>query len=172
MKTDYDELFNLINLWASHFGYNDGRIDLTVGGDLTSFSTVDCALTAHAPLWRTKPGTERGVPIADVRKMLSNGLRWVRIGRHDMHMAVHPTSNALCLHFVVKARLKILPINFMTVPVAFVVTTANTQEGLRIDAVHEWSAKTPEDARKILVEQCGWPTSVTFKPFLAFGAAS
>lgn len=110
--------------------------------------------------------------IIEVRETLAKGLKWVRIGRHDMHMALHPTSNAMCLYFVVKVRPKIFPITCMTVPVAFVVTTKGTEEGLRIDAVHEWSAKTPEVAREILVEQCGWPTSTTFKPYTAFGAVS
>ena len=172
MNTDHEVLFNLVNLWASHFGYNDGHIDLTVGGDLTSFSTVDCALTAHAPLWRTKPGKEKGVPITEVRKTLAKGLKFMKINRHDMHMALHPTSKALCLYFVVKARPKILPFNCMTVPVAFVVTTEETEVGLRIDAVHEWSAKTPEAAREILVEQYGWPKSLKFNPYVAFGAVS
>lgn len=60
MNSDQLELFNLVDLWASHFGYYDGRIDLNAGRDLTVFSTKDCAFTSHAPLWRTKAGKERG----------------------------------------------------------------------------------------------------------------
>jgi hypothetical protein len=172
MDSDHDEIFTLVDQLASYFGYYDGRIDLTDGHDLTTFGTENCAVTGHAPLWRIKPGQEQAVPIAKVREMLAKGLKWVKIARHDMHMARHPSLDAMCLHFVVKMRPVFLPINFMTVPVAFVVTTQETDAGLRIAAVDEWSAKTPEAARDILVNQCGWPTSVTFKPCAAFGAAS
>ena len=171
-STQQDELLALIDLWAAHFGYYDGRIDLQAGGDLGAFTTADCNLTAHAPLWGTKEGEEKPIPAVDVREQLAGTLKWTRIARHDMHMARHPVDNAVCLFFVVKARFVALPFNLMTVPVAFVVTAADTEEGLRIQEVHEWPAETPEEARQVLVDSCGWPAETTIEPYVSFGAVS
>lgn len=166
-----DPLLTLIHSWASHFGYYDGKIDLQ-SGDLGELTTADCTLTAHAPLWGTKAGQEVATPAADVRKQLARMLWWTRIGRHDMHLARHPTQDALCLFFVVKARFFLLPITLMTVPLAFVVTATDTEHGLRISDIHEWPAKTPEEARQVLEENCDWPPGTAFTPHVAFGAVS
>ncbi|MFT4976336.1 MAG: hypothetical protein ACI8S6_002232 [Myxococcota bacterium] len=167
-----DELLALIELWAAHFGYYDGKINLQSGGDLSTLTTSDCTLTAHAPLWGTKKGQEQAVPATAVRKQLSGMLKWMRIGRHDMHMARHPEGSAICLFFVVRARFFLLPFNLMTVPLAFVVTTSVTDDGLRIKEIHEWPAATPEQAHEVLVDRCGWPAETTFEPHVAFGALS
>lgn len=166
-----DELLALIELFASHYGYYDGKIDLE-SGDLSTFATPECSITAHAPLWRTKEGQEKQVPLLDVRKQLAGMLKWFRIRRHEMHLAQHPTQNALCLFFVVKSRLAFLPFNLMTVPLAFVVTTRETPDGLRLDEIHEWPAEDPVAARAVLIDECGWPTETAFEPHPAFGAAS
>ncbi len=48
-------LIALVEAWAAHFGYCDGSIDMKVH-DLSSFTTPECMLTAHAAFWRTKAG--------------------------------------------------------------------------------------------------------------------
>jgi hypothetical protein len=48
-------LVALVEAWAAHFGYCDGSIDMKVH-DLSSFTTPECMLTAHAAFWRTKAG--------------------------------------------------------------------------------------------------------------------
>ncbi|MFT5686117.1 MAG: hypothetical protein ACI8RZ_007072, partial [Myxococcota bacterium] len=88
-STQQDELLALLDLWASHFGYYDGHIDLEVGGDLSAITTADCTLTAQAPLWGTREGEEQPLPAVDVREQLAGTLKWTRIARHDMHMARH-----------------------------------------------------------------------------------
>lgn len=170
--TQPDALLALIEAWGAHFGYYDGRIDLEAGGDLRAFVTADCTLTAHAPLWGTKEGEEEGVPAQEVRGELARMLKWTRIARHDMHMARHSSEDTVALFFVVKARMVGLPFTLMRVPLVFVVTTARTDEGLRIQEVHEWPAASPEAAQAVLVEQCGWPAETTMAPHVAFGAAS
>ena len=97
----------LVEQWAAHFGYDDGSVDLRVD-DLDSFVTPDCTLTAHAPLWRTRAGAERAVPVAEVRKQLARMLKMTRVARHDMHMALHPDGDGLALFFRVKRRLAFL----------------------------------------------------------------
>ena len=171
-STEQDEVISLIEAWAAAFGYYDGRIDLADGDDLSAFTTADCTLTAHAPLWGTKAGEEKAIPVAEVREQLAGMLKWARIARHDMHLARHPLGNAVCLFFVVKARAGVVPINLMTVPLAFVVNIAETEDGLRIEDIHERPAETLEDARTVLVDECGWPAETSFQPTLAFGAAS
>ena len=166
-----DALLALMETWAAHFGYYDGAINLEVT-DLSSFTTADCTLTAHAPLWGTKAGAERATPVSEVRSDLAKLLRWSRITRNNMHMARHPDGRALCLFFVTKARLGVLPFNLMTVPLAFVVNAVETDNGLRIKAVNEWPADTLEDAQQLLVDTCGWPAETTFEPHVAFGAVS
>ena len=49
MNSHQDELFKLVEQWASHFGYYDGSIDLKSGGDLTEF----CTKTMHFDSART-----------------------------------------------------------------------------------------------------------------------
>ena len=171
-STEQDELISLIEAWAAAFGYYDGRIDLRDGDDLSAFTTADCTLTAHAPLWGTKAGEEKAIPVAEVREQLAGMLKWARIARHDMHIARYPEGNAVCLFFVVKARAGVVPINLMTVPLAFVVNVAETEDGLRIQEIHERPAETLADARMVLLEACGWPEDTRFQPTLAFGAAS
>ena len=172
MNSHQDELFKLVEQWASHFGYYDGRIDIKYGGDLTEFCTKQCTLTAHAPLWRTKPGKEKPIPATTVRKTLAKILRWVKFTRHNMHILWHPKKDKLCLFFVVKARFVILPFNIMTVPLMLEVNTVKTDIGLRITEIHEWPAKTIDVAQQLLVNELNWPQPVNFKVIKAFGAIS
>lgn len=118
----------LVDRWAAHFGYYDRKIDLNVN-DLASFTTSDCTLTAHAPLWRTKPGEEKAVPVADVRKQLARMLKISRVARHNMQLAIHPGGEALCLFFEVRGKIAWLPFTVMKVPLAFVVQAVVTDEG-------------------------------------------
>ncbi len=172
MPTSNDNpIIELVEAWATHLGYYDGKIDLK-SGDLSSFTTPDCTLTAHAPLWRTKSGEERSVPVAAVRNQLARMQRTARVERHDMHLALHPDGDALCLFFVVKGRLVFVPFNMMTVPVAFVVQAVETEDGLRISEIHEWRAANPEAACRVLVEECSWPADTTMEPYVNFGAMS
>ncbi len=161
----------LVEAWAAHFGYYDGKIKLKQG-DLGSFTTPDCRLTAHAPLWQTKPGQEVAVPVATVRMRLAKMQRMAKVARHDMHLALHPNGDALCLYFVVKGRLIFVPFTMMTVPVAFVVQAIETEDGLRISEIHEWRAPNPKAASKVLVNEHNWPTGTPMEPYEGFGAVS
>ena len=172
MNYHQDEIFKLVEQWASHFGYYDGRIDLKSGGDLTEFCTKQCTLTAHAPLWRTKPGKENPIPATTVRKTLAKILRWVKFSRHNMHILRHPKKDKLCLFFIVKARFVMLPFNIMTVPLILEVNAIKTDVGLRIDEIHEWPAKTTDVAQQLLVNEHDWPQPVNFETIKAFGAIS
>ena len=84
-----DERYKLMHEWALHFGYYDGRIDITAGHSLKAFTTHDAGLVAHAPLWGTKPGKEVLVPVQQVRANLAKILRWLNVRRHNMHIALH-----------------------------------------------------------------------------------
>lgn len=169
--TQPDELLALLEIWAAHFGYYDGQINLD-DGDLSTFTTPDCALTAHAPLWGTKEGEERAVPAAEVRRSLARMTRWTRIERHNMHIARHPSADAACLFFEVKARLVGLPFTLMRVSLAFVANAERTDAGLRLQEIHEWPAESPEAARVLLIDQLGWPDETVLTPHMAFGALS
>lgn len=97
----------LIDQLALLFGYYTNRIDLKTG-DLAAVCLPDCTLTAHAPLWGTKPGKEKGVPALQVRKTLGGSLLpFVRIARHDMQLAMHPEGKGICLFFEVFMKLKV-----------------------------------------------------------------
>ena len=161
----------LVNGWATRFGYYDGRIDLTVG-DLASFTTPDCTLTAHAPLWRTKPGEEKPVPAGDVRKQLARMLKISRVARHNMHLAIHPDGEALCLFFEVRGKLAFLPFTLIRVPLAFVVQAVETDGGLRINEVHERPAANPQEAKQALIHHHEWPGDTVLQPYVNFGAIS
>lgn len=165
------EITSLVERWGAHFGWYEGKIDLSVG-DLSSFTTPDCTLTAHAPVWGTKAGAERAIPIADVRKRLAGLVRLVRATRHDMHVAIHPDGKEMCLVVKFKARLAFLPFTIRTEPLAFVVKAAETTNGLRISKVDEWFAANPEAARRLLVEHHGWPADTALYPQVSFGAVS
>jgi hypothetical protein len=60
----------------------------------------------------------------------------------------------------------------MTMPCAFIVTTVDTPEGLRMSQVHEWPAASPEKAQNILAKECGWPSTTEFEEYVGFGALS
>jgi hypothetical protein len=88
--------------WAAHFGYLDGKIDLQ-DDDLSAFVIPDAFLMAHAPLWGTKVGQEKEMPVTEeVRKTLAGMFKWVSRESHNMRMAVH--DKQLCLFFVVKIK--------------------------------------------------------------------
>ncbi|MFT6397262.1 MAG: hypothetical protein ACJAYU_002008 [Bradymonadia bacterium] len=38
-----------------------------------------------------KVGEEKALPVVDVREQLAGMLKWIRISRHDRHMARHGT---------------------------------------------------------------------------------
>lgn len=165
------ELINLVQQWALHFGYINGKIDIKSDDELAAFATADCTLTAHAPLWGTKTGEEKAIPAATVRKNLRNMLRYAKAERHDMHMCI--SGKQLCLFFVVKAKLRFFPLFYVRqVPLAFVVEAADTPQGLRIKEIHEWPADSAEEALKVVVEKLGWPETSKFEKHVAFGAAS
>ncbi|MFK7804816.1 MAG: hypothetical protein AB8G95_24500 [Anaerolineae bacterium] len=165
------ELINLVQQWTLHFGYISGKIDIKSDDELAAFTTADCTLTAHAPLWGTKPGEEKAVPAATVRKTLRNMLRYAKVERHDMHMGIN--GKQICLYFVVKAKLRYLPFFYIRqVPLAFVVEADSTSHGLRIKEIHEWSADSAEEALKVVVEKHGWPETSKFEKHIAFGGVS
>lgn len=161
----------LIEKYASRFGYIDGKIDLSVD-DLSSFATSSAAITAHAPLYRTKEGAEKPVPLPAVRKQLSRMLKLARVARHDMHIAAHPDGDAVGIFFVVRFRIPLIPITVFTVPLVFVVHAIETDDGFRINEIDEWPAADPEAAARVLVDHHGWPAATTLEPHMAFGAAS
>ncbi len=164
-------IMQLVDNWAAHFGYYDGKIDLKVD-DLSSFLTPDCTLTAHAPLWRTKEGKEKAVSAVDVRKQLARTLKLTRVARHKMHLALHPDGEALCLFFVVKGRFAFLPLTIMAVPLAFVVQAVEIDGELRISEIHERPAVDPAATRRALVDYHDWPVDTVLEPCVAFGARS
>lgn len=170
VPTDH-EMIAVVDRWASHFGYYDNRIDLT-NGDLSSFTTDDASLTAHAPLWGTKEGQEEAVPAAEVRKRLARLLKFARANRHNLHLALHPDGTQLCLLFELKARLRVLSIPLRTVTMAFVVLATETADGLRISAIHEWDAADPAATAKVVINNHGWPADTVLRPHQGFGAAS
>lgn len=167
-----DERYKLLHGWASYFGYYDGKIDLSIGGNLEAVTTRDAVLEAHAPLWGTKPGQETPIPVKQARKSLARALRWVNVRRHDMHIALHPNGLSLCLFFVVRIRPKFLPITIQTVPLVFLVSYAETDEGLRIRRIDEWAASTSKEGDRLMKDKVGWPVSAPLEPSLVFGAAS
>lgn len=166
-----NEIVGLVERWGAHFGWYDGKIDLGVL-DLGSFATPDCTLTGHAPVWGTKAGAERAMPIAEVRKRLARLAKLARATRHDMHLAIHPDGDAMGIFVRFEVRLAFLPVTVRTERLAFVVKAIETANGLRISTVDEWSAADPEAARRILVDHHGWPADTALHPQVAFGAAS
>ena len=112
------------------------------------------------------------MPIAEVRKRLAGLVRFVRGTRHDMHVAIHPDGEQLCLWVRFKARLAFPPVTVRTEPLALVLRATRTSDGLRISAVDEWSAVDPEAARSLLIEHHGWPADTALHPRVAFGAVS
>jgi hypothetical protein len=60
----------------------------------------------------------------------------------------------------------------MTVPLALIINAVKTEAGLRVDKIHEWPNETLANATTLLVEKCGWPSSVSFEPTTFFGASS
>ena len=108
--------------------------------------------------------------VADVRKQLARMLKVTRVARHDMHLALHPGGDALALFFRAKGRFAFLPFTVMTVPLAFVVAAIETDDGLRICEIHEWSGADPEAARRVLIDHYDWPTDATLQQHVAFGA--
>ena len=172
MKFKDDERYKLMHEWSLHFGYYDGRIDITAGDSLEAFTTHDAGLVAHAPLWGTKPGKEVLVPVQQVRSNLAKILRWLNVRRHNMHIALHPDGQSLCLFFIAKIRPKLIPITIQTVPVLFNVRYAKTEKGLRISQVDEWPGQTPKNAVRLIKDKFGWPKSTTLKVARVFGAVS
>jgi hypothetical protein len=167
------QLLDLLHEHASMLGYYDGKIDLTQT-DLSAVYTSACTLTAHAPLWGTKEGQEKAVPVAEVRQMLAGMLSYLTPERHDMHLAVHPNEKALALYFVVKAKFRFVPcFAVMTVPLVFLVSFDDNEKGsLRISEIHEWPADSPEGGRQLLTEGLEWPAATVFRKYENFGALS
>ena len=85
-------------------------------------------------------------------------------------MAVH--DKQICLFFVVKVKVFKCCCSLMTVPLAFIATTVETPEGLRMSEIHEWPAASPEEAQNVLVKECGWPDTTKLEEHVAFGALS
>jgi hypothetical protein len=167
-----DEVLALLELWATHFGYYNNRIDLEVGGDLSAFVTSDAQLTVHAPLWGTKAGEEKAISVLEVRQSLARLLRWARVARSDLHLARMPDDSAVCLFFTAKVYMAGLPFPVQRASVAMVFHTRRTDAGLRLHALHEWPAASVEAARELLVDQLGWPADTVFTPHAGLGARS
>jgi len=166
-----EEMLELMDGWSDLFGYYTNRIDLKKG-DLSAVCLPTCTLTAHAPLWGTKPGQEKAVLVAEGRKNLSGMLRFMKVTRHDMKLSMRKNGKELCLFFKARVKLRILPFcAIVNAPLIFVVKYENDERGeLKIASVDEWAVKsaTIEEARKMLVELCFWPTDdTTFAPFTA-----
>lgn len=171
MTTSHDHpMLALLEGWTQHFGYYDNRIDLKVDR-LGQFVTTDAKLIAHAPLWGIKEGYQ-AFPAAQARKRLARALRFGRATRHHMQLALHPDGMQLCLFFGLKTRLRLLPITLQTTTLAFIVLAVETEDGLRIEAVHEWAAADPAEARQVVIDHHGWPVETTLTPHVAFGAVS
>lgn len=165
------ELLNLFQQWALHFGYISGKIEIKSADELAAFTTSDCTLTAHAPLWGAKPGEETAVPAATVRKNLNGMLKYAKLERHNMHIAAH--GKQLCLFFELKGKLRYFPLFYVVqVPLAFVLEAVDTPQGLRIQAIHEWPAASPAEALQVMVAKHGWPETAKFEKQVAFGAVS
>ncbi len=161
----------LADQWAAHLGYYDNAIDLAVE-DLSAFTTLECAMIAHAPLWGVREGAEEAVPVAEVRRRLSRMLRFGRPVRHDMHLATHRDGTELALFFRLKLRARFIPISFRTIPLVLVFRAVGVEDELRLDEVHEWAAADPTAACRLLIEHHDWPGEPTMHPHIAFGAAS
>ena len=124
-------------------------------------------------LWGTEEGSERAIPIAEVRTRLDRLLKWVRLRRPDMHLAFHPDGDAMGVFVRIEVRLPFLPVTVRTTRLALVVKASETANGLRFSKVDEWSAADPEAARRgILIDHHGWPADAALHPQVAFGAAS
>lgn len=164
-------LYELIERWSDHFGYRSGSIDLDIV-DLSGFATSGATLTAHPPLWGTKPGEERAVPLSETRRRLARLLRFVRTLRHDMHIGADPDQGQICISFVLKLRLAVVPIPIRSVGLAMVFATTETAEGLRIDRVDEWPAENPAAADALLREHYDWPAEARLRPAQRFGSVS
>lgn len=161
----------LADRWAAHLGYYDNAIDLGVE-DLSAFTTPECSMIAHAPLWGVKEGAEEAVPIPEVRRRLARMLRFGRPVRHDMHLATHRDGTELALFFRLKLQVRFLPITLRTIPLVLVFRAVGIEDELRIDEVHEWPAADPATACRILIERHDWPAETTMHPHIAFGAIS
>jgi hypothetical protein len=163
------ELLELMDGWSDLFGDYTTRIDLKKG-DLSAVCLPTCTLTTHAPLWGKKPGQDKAVPVAEVRKNLSDKFRFMKVTRQDVKLAMRKNGTELCLFFVARVKLRFLPFcAIVTAPLIFVVKYENDERGaLKIASVDEWAVKsaTIEEARKMLVELCFWPpVDTTFAPF-------
>jgi hypothetical protein len=169
-----DEMLGLVSKHASLLGYYDRKIDLTKD-DLSSGVYINgCTLTAHAPLWGTKAGEEKPLAISEVRKTLNNMLKFATPERHDMYMAVNG-DKAICLYFMVKIKLNMMPCFYMMkVPLLFVVSFATSDDGkLMISDIHEWPTESPESGKTVLTETLGWPVEAAqFEKYENFGALS
>jgi hypothetical protein len=166
----HDDLLELLNMWASLFGWTSGRID--VDRDMSACLLEDCTLTVHAPMWGTREGQEQVVPADVVRRRLAWALWFVHIERHQMHLAWHPDGRGVCLFFLIQVQVRGVPWNLATVPIAFIMRFVDTAAGPRVAEIHERSAATTEEARRVLVDQCGWPDTTRFVSHVAFGAVS
>jgi len=164
-------MMRLVDQWSRHFGWLDNKIDLDVT-DLSAFATPDCTITAHAPLYGTRPGRERTMPLNDVRKRLARLLMVGRPSRHDLHITVHPDGTAIAFFARIEIRVAGIGLKVSTIPMTFVMLGEPTDDGIWVREVHEWSAANPAEAAKILIANHGWPSDTGFEPQVAFGAVS
>lgn len=165
------ELLDLFRHWAVLFGYTTGKIVINSDDEMAVCATGDCTLTAHAPLWRVKPGAEKAVPATTVRRTIQRLYKFVKIDRHNMYVAVNGTT--LCLFFTNKLKLRIFPFfNAMTVPLVFVAAAIETPHGLRFNKFDEWPASSVEEATKVLVKNHSWPETSPLLKHVDFGTLS
>jgi len=124
-----EEMLELMDGWSDLFGYYTNRIDLKKG-DLSAVCLPTCTLTAHAPLWGTKPGQEKAVLVAEGRKNLSGMLRFMKVTRHDMKLSMRKNGKELCLFFKARVKLRILPFcAIVNAPLILSSSMKTTSEG-------------------------------------------
>ncbi|KAG8461125.1 hypothetical protein KFE25_003694 [Diacronema lutheri] len=162
------QLVRLMEQWAERFGYYDGRIDLSA--DISAFSTPECALLPHAPLWGNKPGRETLIGAQAVRKRLKDLHSVFTIVRTDMHLTLRPDGRAFCLYYKRDANLCCATID--SAKNLFVgETEPDGHGGLKVSRVDEWAATDPSDGLAVLIKACGWPAATQpFAPYHGFGA--
>ncbi|KAJ1638283.1 hypothetical protein T492DRAFT_833730 [Pavlovales sp. CCMP2436] len=147
------QLLQMLDAYAVPMGYYDRKISLDA--DLSAVALPDAALTAHAPLWGTKAGKEKAVPLPEVLSTLNGLFRFAAITRHAMQLALHPDGSAVCFFCEVKIKLKACPCGALTtVPLILVANVTRKGDASPliplIATVHEYPAKNVDEGAALL----------------------
>ncbi|KAJ1495254.1 hypothetical protein T484DRAFT_1876345 [Baffinella frigidus] len=147
------------------------RVDLKTG-DINDVALPDCELTQHPPLLGAKKETVMHSGV--LRKTFNSALPWVAMRRDNAHVALHPEGTAICIFHVLSVKLGCFPCcNLVRAPMIFLANVASDPSGvLKMSSMHEYAAKDPAEALKLLVEKCGWPEGTTFSKTEAFSVDS